>query len=547
MIFRKRRLHGLLFALVLTLAASSALAADWVYTVVDGDNLWDLSEKYLDSPLRYEQIRRLNDVQFPRRMLPGTRLRVPMAWIRSNPVSARIIAVQGMAELHRADGSTQRDPVPGTSIDLGDTLSTGPDSSAAVEFADGSVLTLHSAGEMRFDHLSAHGETGMVDSRVRLLDGRLDTRVRPAIGPGSRFEIQTPSAISAVRGTQYRAAVVEAGKASNVEVLEGKVQVTGARKPRLIPAGFGTRVAVGEPPSPPRPLLPAPVLDPLPAPIRALHWPVTWQALPQARAYRVEIAADHDLDVLLWDRVVERSRVPLPDLPDGGYRLRVRAIDADGLEGRNSVQALQIDARPQPPVALQPPDGEVLRGAAAELRWTDSADADHYRLEIARDAEFGDILVARDGLNATTFDTTDITEPGTYHWRVTSVAADGEQGPAGEARSWELKSVPEAVDATLVASDDNLVASWHPGPAGQIYQVQVATHRAFRELELDQMTVEPRLDLGTVSSQVRFLRVRAIEPDGYRGPWGAVQRIDPPPDPTRWLVPVLGVIGILLL
>jgi hypothetical protein len=198
-------------------------------------------------------------------------------------------------------------------------------------------------------------------------------------------------------------------------------------------------------------------------------------------------------------------------------------------------------------VALQPADGRVLRGAAAELRWTDSADADRYRLEIAHDAEFEDILAARDGLNATAYDATEITEPGIYYWRVTSVAVDGEQGPAGDARSWELKSVPGAVDAAVVASDDNLVASWRAGPAGQTYQVQVATHRVFREIELDQTTVEPRLDLGTVSNPVRFLRVRAIEPDGYRGHRSAVQRINPPPDPTRWLVPVLGVIGILLL
>jgi hypothetical protein len=156
--------------------------------------------------------------------------------------------------------------------------------------------------------------------------------------------------------------------------------------------------------------------------------------------------------------------------------------------------------------------------------------------------------MTREGLNGTAFDTAEIAEPGTYYWRLTSVAADGEYGPAGDARAWELKPVPEAVEAALVTtSDDSLVASWRPGHAEQAYQVQVAVDPAFGELELDQTTAEPRLDLGRMSRQVRFLRVRAIEPDGYLGPWGAVQRIDPPPDPTRWLVPALGVLGILLL
>ena len=66
--FNDRRKAG---SLLLGLFSLPVAAADWVYTVAEGDNLWDLSEKYLDSELRDEQVRRLNNL--PRRG-PGTAL-----------------------------------------------------------------------------------------------------------------------------------------------------------------------------------------------------------------------------------------------------------------------------------------------------------------------------------------------------------------------------------------------------------------------------------------------------------------------------------------
>jgi hypothetical protein len=91
----KRLPSGAIALLLLSLLSLPAVAADWIYTVVDGDNLWDLSERYLDSQLRFEQVRKLNNVEFPKRMQPGTRLRIPMKWIRSNPVPANIAATRG--------------------------------------------------------------------------------------------------------------------------------------------------------------------------------------------------------------------------------------------------------------------------------------------------------------------------------------------------------------------------------------------------------------------------------------------------------------------
>lgn len=542
-----RRRYVAVVAVSLAVLCPPLYAADWIYTVVDGDNLWDFSERYLDTPVRFEQIRRINNVERPRRMRPGTRLRVPMKWIRSNPVPARIRSLRGGVELVRSDGSVVPDIGGGTLIQLGDTLQTAADSSVAVEFADGSLLTLHSASRMRFDHLSAHGETGMVDSRLHLLDGRLDTRVEPAEGPGSRFEIETPSAVSAVRGTDYRAAVDAAGDASNIEVLGGRVVVSGARAQRTIRGGYGTRVESGEPPLPPRRLLPPPEPAAIPDPIRRVGAPLSWKPIPGARAYRVEIGAGDSFATPLADAVGEHARTTLPDLADGTYSVRIRGIDELGLEGRDALLTVRLDARPRPPVLLRPPDQAVFRGTIARLQWTASAEAASYRLEIARDPEFSDLVVDRSELESTRFTTDQITEPSLYHWRITSIAADGEHGPPGEARSWERKPKPTVVEPDLVADDGLIVASWRRDSPEQRHQAQLALDPAFGEIQIDRVTDEAKLAFEPTPGQVRYLRIRALEADGYVGPWGPVQRVDPPPDSSVWMIPILGILGILLL
>jgi len=382
----KRTIFGIpLLLMTLTLSPLQAASEEWVYTVVDEDNLWNISERYLDTPARFDALRKINQVQFPTRMRPGTKLRIPMKWIRSNPVPATVEAVSGRATILRSDDAAEEPALPGTAIHLGDRISTAADSSVAIRFADQTLVTLFDDSVARFDHLSAHGSTGMVDSRLNLLQGRMDARVTPASGPGSRFEIHTPSAISAVRGTEYRAAFDDDGTISRIEVLHGRVEVTGSSRKALVAAGFGTWVKEDKPPLRPRKLLEPPVLKPLPERVHQLNWPVVWTADPEAIAYRAEIATEEQFATILWQQRGDNARVALPDLPDGDYYLRVRAIDELGLEGRSTMRALTLDVRPEAPIPLSPSEGKVIRGSTPELHWAAAPEAARYRLEIATD------------------------------------------------------------------------------------------------------------------------------------------------------------------
>ncbi|MFK7829532.1 MAG: FecR domain-containing protein [Congregibacter sp.] len=519
-------------------------ANEWVYVVVPGDNLWSFSERYLDSVARFEALRKMNNIENPRRMQPGSRIRVPMAWIDSNAVPATIAAIEGSAVLTRSTGELV-DLSLGERVLLGDSIRTFSDTSIAVRFADGSVLTLYSDSELRFDHLSAHGETGMVDSRMTLLRGRLDTRVNPAEGPGSRFEIHTPSAVSAVRGTEYRAATDLT--ASSIEVLDGSVAVNGDIGQELVTEGFGTRVEAGKAPIPPKALLPAPRLEVFPKPVQSLGWPVRWGREPHAEAYRLELSNTPSFNTIIWHELTNRDTAQLPDLADSKYHLRLRAIDSTGLEGKAAIASFELNARPQAPVALQPAEGQIVREKIPRLSWAASNDASAYQLQVARDANFGDLILDETGLSQTDYESAALGKPDRYYWRVTSIAADGELGPSGPARSFEIRPAHQQVDAKIEGGNTNqLVATWLPSAPGLAYQVQVAFDRNFNKLEFDRVVEQPMLALESRSTRTRYLRVRTVEPDGYSGPWGASQRIDTEKKAHSWLlIPIFVILALV--
>ena len=73
----------------------------------------------------------------------------------------------------------------------------------------------------------------------------------------------------------------------------------------------------------------------------------------------------------------------LPALDAGRYAIRVRAVDKDGLEGRDAVTALQIDDQPAPPYSIAPAAGSVVRTPEVVLRWTKAPGAAAYDYEVA--------------------------------------------------------------------------------------------------------------------------------------------------------------------
>lgn len=352
-------LSGLLSLTLLVTAA--AHSEEWLYTVRPGDNLWTVSTDYLIRTDYWPRLQALNGVADPARLPPGMKLRIPVPWLKRLPAKARVLSAQG--QVNAAIATTgQTVPVnAGLLLQTGDTLLTGSDSTASLEFRDGSRVLLQADSELRMDVLSAYGPTRLADTRIRLQQGRVESQITSRTGAGPRYEISTPAATSAVRGTRYRIGMDPASATARTEVLEGAVAFRGGQTTRTVNRGFGTLAETGRAPLPPSLLLPPPKLAESPPVVMRLPVQLGFFPLKGAVAYRAQIVPADPFKALLLDSVLpaleseNRGAAEVltlllspvgSALPAGDYVARIRGIDDRGLEGRDAQYRFRFHALP---------------------------------------------------------------------------------------------------------------------------------------------------------------------------------------------------------
>ena len=536
-----------LACVIVSARAPQGLAAEWLYTVRPGDTLWDVSAAYLRETDDWQRLQALNGVADPYTLPPGSRLRIPVAWMRIKPAPARITAVEGEAAVRSGDGGALAPAVDAMLLKPGDEVTTAADSSVMIEFADGSTLRVGAGSYVAFDILSVAGGTAFVDTRLRLLKGSTTMRARSRRAGGSRTEIRTPAALSAVRGTDFRVGVLEADEAMRTEVLSGRVAVSARAKTVAVTAGFGTVVDVGAPPRSPRPLLPAPELTDVPAVLERVPVRIRVAQVSGAAAYRLEIARDAAFTQVVAERTAATPSITGPDLADGSYVLRVRAIDALGQEGLDATRAFVLNARPEPPFLIEPSEGGVVPDGLPHFRWSEPDEAAAYRFQLAAGDDFGTPFASVDRLSEARFALTTALPPGAYRWRVATFDKRGEEGPFSDPQQLRVPP-PGPVPEPPELSDEAMMIRWPAGLAGDRYRFQMARDDAFTDLVVDRETTEPSIRLERPEGGVVFIRVQTIDAAGEASAFSAPQRIEVPSDPL-WLLslPIMGLILALIL
>lgn len=522
----------LALGLALCLMGSAGQAAEWVYTVQPGDNPWSLTERLLAGIKYWPRLQSHNHIADPNHIPPGTRLRIPVDWLRRANVTATVAAVQGAAELLRSSGSQASTLRTGALLRTGDVVRTGESGNVTVEFKDGSRMLVHAGSELRMADLAAYENTNLVDTRVQLVRGRAENVVQPLRGTPSRFEIRTPSAVTSVRGTDFR--VNAADDATRTEVIGGKVGVAtdSAHGEVGVDAGFGTIAGASKPPEAPVPLLPAPSLAGLPAVVERV--PIAFNVPTQAgaAAYRLQIAGSAGFQSPLFDGRSGTTLLRAIDLPDGEYRLRVRGIDARDLEGLNAEQAFTLNARPVPPLLSAPAPGAGVMQEQPAFEWAAVSGIAHYRFQLARDEQFADLVVDEAQLTDNHYTLATALPLGDYRWRVLCVDAVEGAGPFSDAQ--HFRRVPPAPQAASEIGDKELVLSWPAGLPGERYQLQIADNENFDSPLHTIDTAEPVARVPRPPGGTYFLRVRSIYPDGFEAPFDKAQQIEVPSSHKPW-------------
>lgn len=155
----------------------------------------------------------------------------------------------GEAEVLLRGGGERVPAEVGRLVRAGDVVRTGPDGCVHlrwVRWAGGMRIKI--GPEARFEVVRAvrNRSTEDEESRLRVDRGKIWVRLRRALTGRSKFEVETPTVVAAVRGTVFSVAVAENG-ATEVEVLEGQVKVTGTEGAEgTLTGGSQTRLGSGQ-------------------------------------------------------------------------------------------------------------------------------------------------------------------------------------------------------------------------------------------------------------------------------------------------------------
>lgn len=514
-------------------------APEWRYTLRPGDTLIGVSARYLANPADWPRVQRLNRIGNPYHLIPGSTLRIPLAWLRHTPAPATVISVTGQVRVSM-HAARERVLQPDEQLPSGTILTTAANSSATLRFADGSLLVLQPAARLVLDSVSVYAGGGMVDTRLRLQQGRVEVGANPARASGSRLQVITPSAVAAVRGTRFR---VEAdSQVTREETLEGDVGLAAAEQTVNVAAGQGSLAEMGKPPRPPVALLRAPDVAALPRRIDTLPMRFTLPGQPGAAAWLGQIAADDRFEQLLLQQTSATSQLGFGDLPDGHYWLRVRAIDDLGLQGQDAVHAFELDARPFAPLLSAP--GARVRNAAPALQWSGVVGAEAYRVQLARDAAFADIVLDERTPEPRLTPAHEL-KPGAYHWRVASMEANG-QGPFSPPQSFTfdpLPGAPELNQGAPVFAQDALTLTLPPPPAGLRYELVLARDTERTQVVWRGESHDGQVHVAPVEPENYYLAARLVEDDGTAGPY-ATRVIEAPPR-SHWELLLLLLLPLL--
>jgi hypothetical protein len=171
--------------------------------------------------------------------------------------------VSGVAKLQRA--GTQLDVAAAMPVNIGDQIRTTKNSQVSVIFNDGSSAELGESSSFTIDRYALSGTTRK-SALLALMAGHLRTIVKIVAGAPPDFEVHTPNAVAAVRGTDFETAYIadrpcpedrSCMRYTTVGVSRGVVAVSNVANPKLaveVNEGYETTVACESPATSPAPL-----------------------------------------------------------------------------------------------------------------------------------------------------------------------------------------------------------------------------------------------------------------------------------------------------
>jgi hypothetical protein len=166
----------------------------------------------------------------------------------ASPVIGQVMAVKG--EVFRESGGRREPAAKGAALEVGDAIVTEAGGKAKLLLNDGTIVSVGEKARLLLAQYQ--GAANGYRTRLRAEQGAMRFLFQRALEL-SRFEVETETAVAAVRGTRWLMDV-EPGHTA-VALLDGSVAVTARGAPGgevvLDRPGQGTDVRTGQAPTPP--------------------------------------------------------------------------------------------------------------------------------------------------------------------------------------------------------------------------------------------------------------------------------------------------------
>lgn len=489
---------------------------EWVYSVRPHDTLIHFGERHLINPNDWHILQKLNRIKDPYRMPIGSKIRVPLHLVKQGPANAEIVSSVGTAFILKAN-QTKQLVVVGQQLSPGSELQTADKSKLNIRFADGSIVTMQSNSTLKLDSLSMYSGGGMVDTKLRLQQGKVEVEANPQKMQGNNMQIFTPTAVAAVRGTEFRVSTDE--QHIWQETLDGQVALSAAGEEVAVEKGYGSLSENGHAPQPPVMLLPAPDVSSLPVKLATLPITFTMPAQKDAVAWVGKVYKEAQLNTVLAEAESQANRLDFGDIDDGQYYLEVRAKDSNGLEGYDATHPFTIRTRLLAPEAVSPRQAEVVRELKPVLSWSVADMAKTYLIEFAKDAEFKDVLQTEQ-VTVNQFIPKDPLQIGHYFWRLASVDGD-DVSPYSGVNQFSYKPVPPMPDISqLVAKveENRVFITTVDPPEGLAYEAMLDNEMNNQINVWQAVGLDGHFDFLLREYGKQTLRLRLVDTDGFAGP-----------------------------
>ncbi len=496
--------------------ATHTTAAEWVYTLRPGESFPQALKGLLAPAYTSQQLAAYNHLKSPARLAAGDSLKIPVTWLAHQPEPATVVGITGQGQIQHF-GTTRREPLrPRQLLRVGDQVFI-QQGNATIRLADKSVIRLDTATHMVFNRLTRLGRTGMVDTLLRLERGKLSTEVTPLVGQGARFEIQTPSAIAAVRGTAF-SLQTQPGE-TRLQVTKGRVAFGPQGKTRQIPAGYSATVLTrGAGSLEIRKLPPAPQTSALAASINRLPAKLSWTD-DGAQLHQVDIY-DKSTGHRVISEQTSSQEYSLDYLDNGSYDVRVTALSSRGVAGMPSDQSIDINLQASAATDLNPGKDTRLDNDMPEFRWQFQGNNEVGRIEIAETDKFADVIATSEWAPDNTAMLSRPLSPGQYYWRVVTEAGGNSVATSQPVRFVINGTLPPARIINVTYTDSQVRVFWQSVDTAKNYRLQLSEDPSFRNIVKAVTVSGTTAALRLIPGRRYFVRLKALSEGPLASRWG---------------------------